>query len=174
MSFNIPRSHSASTLSSSVPSAAQPTPKDFYVTILPNKVVILNINKLRRTELFQPMLEMTMMSPKVSSTHFFSITSTDEELSLVTDEELLTNVIKQAKIDPLSDYNTFKTTHRVLQFHEGMSGVSHTGVVEYLSKLFSIHSIPIIYINTFNNNFILIASSDFEKCKTILKKYNYV
>lgn len=170
MSFSLRKSASTTSL----PSSTQPTPKDFYVTILPNEVIILNMNKLKRTELLHPILEMTMMSSKVSSSHFFSLTSTDEELSLVTDKELLTDLIKEGKIDTALDYNTFKTSHRVLQFHEGMSGVSHTGVVEYLSRLFSEHSIPIIYINTFNNNFILIASSDFKKCNEILKRHNYV
>lgn len=169
-SFSLP--HSSSTIS--LPDASQPTPKDFFVSILPNEIVILNLNKLKRSQLLQPILEMTMMSNLVNKSHFFSLTSTDEELSLVTDHELLINLKLESKIVDIDDYNTSGKIYRVLQFHEGMSGIAHTGIVEYLSKLFSAEGIPIIYINTFNNNFILINALDFNKCNEILKKYNYV
>ena len=172
MSFSL--THSTST--GSLPDAGQQDPKDFYVNILPNEVTIINLNTLKRIELLQPILELTMMSPKVSKsqTHFFSLTSTDDELSLVTDKELLLALKRDGKLTDIDDYNTTNKTYHVLQFHEGMSGISHTGIVEYLSRLFSAQGIAIIYINTYNNNFILIDASEFEKCRIILKKYNYV
>lgn len=172
MSFSL--THSTST--SSLPGAGQQDPKDFYVNILPNEVTIINLNNLKRSELLQPILELTMMSSKVAKaeTHFFSLTSTEDELSLVTDKDLLLTLKRNGKLSDIDDYNTTNKTYRVLQFHEGMSGVSHTGIVEYLSRLFSVQSIAIIYINTYNNNFILIETSDFKKCCTILKKYNYI
>ena len=156
----------------SLPASAQSEPKDFYVNILPNEVVILNMNILKRYHLLQPILELTLLNTK--SDHFFSLTSTEDELSLVTDSSLLKTLRSADKLVEIEDYNALKDSYRILQFHEGMSGISHTGVVEYLSKLFSKENIPIIYINTYNNNFILVASSDFKKCETILKKHNYV
>ncbi len=168
--FSLPHS----TSSNSIPGSSSQPPKDFYVSIHPSEVTILNLNKLKRVQLLQPILELTLLSTKIDTSHFFSLTSTDDELSLITDTEILEQLKKEDKIVETDDYNTTGHTYRVLQFHEGMSGVTHTGVVEYLSKLFSVDNIAIIYINTFNNNFILISSLDFEKCNTILKKHNYV
>ena len=170
--FHIPKISSTESLSDSTHSL----PKDFYVNILPNEVVILSVNKLKRTFLLHVILELTMMTPKVinNEQHFFSLTSTDDELSLITEKQLLDEAIKTNKISTCDDYYSYSETYSVLQFHEGGSGITHTGIVQYLSNLFSTENIPIIYINTYNNNFILITSSNFDKCNRILKKYNYV
>ncbi len=170
--FHIPKISSTESL----PDTAHPLPKDFYVNILPNEVVILSVNKLKRTFLLHVMLELTMMNSKVinNEQHFFSVTSTDDELSLITEKQLLDEAIKTNKISTYDDYHSSCETYRVLQFHECGSGITHTGIVQYLSKLFSTENIPIIYINTYNNNFIIITSSNFDKCNRLLKKYNYV
>lgn len=157
----------------SLPDNVKPDPKDFYVNILLNDVIILNLNKLKRMELLQPILEMTMMSDKAEMSHFFSLTSFDDELSLVTDTDVYTKLKKNGKIAEIDDFTTDNKIYKVVQFYEGTSGMSHTGVVQYLSKLFSKEKIAIIYINTFNNNFILIPTTEFKRANNILKKYNY-
>lgn len=168
-SFSLPQSKSCGSFIGN----AYKEPKDFYVNILTNDVTILNLNKLKRLQLLQPILELTMMSSKVENTHFFSLTSFDDELSLVTDSELVTKLKVEDKLVEIDDYTTDYKIYNVIQFYEGTSGMTHTGIVQYISKIFSRENIAIIYINSYNNNFILVPTSEFKRAKTLLKKYNY-
>lgn len=140
---------------------------DFSISLLPNEVVIMNITKNSRYKLLQPILELTLL--RKEKNHFYSITSTDNELSIITDKSIFDEVVINDTMELYYDFISMTKTYRIMQFYEGVSGISHTGIVERISKMFNKVNVPIIYINTYNNNFILVDKNDLEKCKHIIE-----
>ena len=139
----------------------------FSISLLPNDVVIMNITKNSRYKLLQPILELSLL--RKEKNHFYSITSTNNELSIITDKSVFDKVIKDGNMELYYDYISMTKIYKIMQFYEGVSGISHTGIVEKISKMFNKVNVPIIYINTYNNNFILIDKNDLEKCKHIIE-----
>lgn len=59
----------------------------------------------------------------------------------------------------------------VFSIYECENGINNFGIVSNISSIFSKYNLPIIYINTFNENLIFINENDYEKaieCITIL------
>ena len=92
------------------------------------------------------------------------MTNSETEISLIVDTD---------NADKMKQTNLCRAgIYKVLQFHEGCSGIDHIGIVQKLSMIFSKNGIPIVYVNSFSNNFVLIPESDVEKSKVILRDWN--
>ena len=137
---------------------------NFNVELLDDIVTILSINKKNSKKYLQELLELTLMNKNKSN--FFTITNSENELSIICSWELFDKI--KTDFDDY-DYNRFHNKYNIYQFHEGGTGLEHTGIVEKLSNIFSTKHIPIIYINSFNNNFILIEEKYKHKSIEILK-----
>lgn len=59
--------------------------------------------------------------------------------------------------------------YTVFNLHEDIPGIDHVGIVHYISGLFLKANIPLLYINTYGYNLILIADEYVEHAKQILK-----
>lgn len=137
---------------------------NFYVELLDNIVTILSINKKASKKYLSELLELTFMNKNKDK--FFTITNSEKELSIICSWELFNNVKKT--IDEY-DYICCDNKYNIYQFHEGGTGLEHTGIVKKLSNIFSSENIPIIYINSFNNNFILIEEKYKHKAIQVLQ-----
>jgi hypothetical protein len=58
----------------------------------------------------------------------------------------------------------------VIQIHENSSGMDHVGIINRISGILTKNNIPILYINTFNNNYILVKEQDFDLTTSIFKE----
>jgi len=122
----------------------------FTITLLPNRVSIYTLESTK-TSAFQ--LIKTLFS---GGTYFISLTISECEISIITDAPMDDWLMK----DP--------SKFRIFEFHEGASGIDHCGIVQTLSKLFSSNGVEILYVNTFNKNFIVVKEDNIEICKKLI------
>lgn len=61
----------------------------------------------------------------------------------------------------------------IYNIHEDLPGIDHIGIISYISSLFTRNEIPILYINTFSYNLILVSDEYHEKALSILEKIMY-
>jgi hypothetical protein len=60
-------------------------------------------------------------------------------------------------------------SYNIINIYEDIPGIDHIGIVNYISSLFLKEDIPLIYINTFSYNLILISDDYIDQVKNILK-----
>jgi hypothetical protein len=83
---------------------------------------------------------------------FFNITQSNEEFSL-----FVSSNIDLSKVPELVSDNK---EYNVIQINYSYHQIDDVGVVHEISKIFNSLNIPILYINSFNNNFILIPKNN--------------
>ena len=93
---------------------------------------------------------------------FFSMTVNDREVSIFVDQKI-SNILLEYYKDKIigctdNDYNAIK-------IYDSCDGVDHVGIVSTISTMFAELKIPILYINSFNNNYILIKNTYLEQAK---------
>jgi hypothetical protein len=59
--------------------------------------------------------------------------------------------------------------YNIIDIHEDLPGIDHIGIINYISKFFLEQHIPILYINTFSHNIILVSDEYLESASLILK-----
>lgn len=57
----------------------------------------------------------------------------------------------------------------IFRIYEDLIGIDHVGIISLISTKFSEQKIPILYLNTFSNNLILVSEEYQEKAIEILK-----
>ena len=60
--------------------------------------------------------------------------------------------------------------YHVFSVYEDCPGIDHVGIVHFLSGMFSIHSIPILYVNTYSYNLIFISEEYLDTALELFKK----
>lgn len=60
--------------------------------------------------------------------------------------------------------------YNLINIHEDVPGIDHIGIVHYISGLFYKENIPLLYLNSYGYNLILVSDEFFEKAITILNK----
>jgi len=58
--------------------------------------------------------------------------------------------------------------YTVFNLHEDIPGIDHVGIVNYISGIFMEKEIPLLYINTYSYNLILISDDYIEIAKKLL------
>jgi hypothetical protein len=90
---------------------------------------------------------------------FYSLTVNEDEISLFIDQEKIK--IKEGMIiDP---------NYKIIRIYDNSDGLGNVGIVSKLSSLMSKNNIPILYVNSYNNNYILIKENYFIKALKCLK-----
>jgi len=97
-----------------------------------------------------------------SGPKFISYTETNEEISLIVDEETF-------KIFPLNSVQVSEEFWRAFQFSLGSSPLETGGLVSIISAPLGRAGISIFFLTTFNCDFILVQESKFQEAKTCLK-----
>lgn len=64
-------------------------------------------------------------------------------------------------------------TYCVADIHEDLPGIDHVGIIHYLSGLFYEKQIPILYVNTYGHNLILISEEHMTTAMSILAQIAY-
>jgi len=93
------------------------------------------------------------------SSDVFSITRTDEELSIVCNSECLPQ--NEAISDVENDWKCIKV--------EGVLDFSLTGILSSLANPLAKNNISIFAISTFNTDYLLIKNHSIEKAKVVLE-----
>ena len=86
---------------------------------------------------------------------FFSITQTDDELSIVCDQSLV-----PADVKKVVNWRAFKI--------EGPLDFSQIGILSSLTKPLADNQISIFAISTYDTDYILVQSKDFSEAKAVL------
>ena len=60
--------------------------------------------------------------------------------------------------------------YHVVNLHEDVPGIDHVGIVHRITSYFVDHQIPLLYLNTYAYNLILISEEHFPRALTILQK----
>ena len=60
--------------------------------------------------------------------------------------------------------------YNVINIYEDIPGIDHVGIIHNISKLFLEKNIPILYINTFGHNIILVSEENMSNAINSLKK----
>ena len=97
---------------------------------------------------------------------FMSLNIGDDELSFIVDE------IHENKFLDLKCM-IYPDVYKIIQIHENISGIDNIGTVSEISSLFTDINISILYVNTYNNNFILVKKSDYDRAINALKTIDY-
>ena len=63
--------------------------------------------------------------------------------------------------------------YHVFDIHEDHPGIDHVGIIHCISKRFVEHSIPILYINTYGHNLVLVAEEHVLHVVDILRDITY-
>lgn len=94
----------------------------------------------------------------------FSITRTDEELSIVCLSECLP--LNEVFVDAEHDWKCMKVN--------GVLDFSLTGILSSLAKPLADNNISIFAISTFNTDYLLIKSHSIEKAKVVLENEGHI
>lgn len=63
---------------------------------------------------------------------------------------------------------TDEREYHLVTIYEDVPGIDHVGIIYHISSYFLKESIPILYINTYGNNLVLISDEMMEKAMKIL------
>ncbi len=128
--------------------------ENFYLELLHDTVYLYQFDLSYKKNILSALL------PVLLNDSFFSMTQSEKEFSLFISSKL-TDVINE-----LDQYNRqFKCINHivdeysVLRIYQDTHNINEHGVVHKLSKLFYEKSIPILYVNSYSNNYILIPTS---------------
>jgi len=103
-------------------------------------------------------------SPQRSSAdNFFSYTVTEDEISLIADEDTLARFPSDALV--LSPDHL-----RAIQVYEGAQAINMTGYVSLLSGGITQEGINVIYLSTYNTDLLLVDERKLERALELLKK----
>lgn len=86
-----------------------------------------------------------------NKSRFITYTKTDNETSLIIDN----NSLEDFSGEELALINIDSYDYSILQIFEDCAGTDQVGIVAGISKIFADNQIPILYINSYNNNYIL-------------------
>jgi len=64
--------------------------------------------------------------------------------------------------------------YHVIDIHEDIPGIDHIGIIYQISKRFVEKQIPILYLNTYGHNLVLVSEEHMTKAWDILKEIAYV
>lgn len=64
--------------------------------------------------------------------------------------------------------------YHVMDLHEDVPGIDHVGIIQRISKRFVVHGIPILYLNTYGHNLVLVSEEHHATALEILQEIAYV
>lgn len=130
---------------------------DFYFEVVDTNVHLMCINTEHKNQVLPYVLSL-MYTTENNNTlgKFFCITQGGTELSLFVPDCIAQNVLHT-----LSGYlSSFTEKYTVLRVFQDTHMIEESGVVTQISKFFAERNIPILYVNSFNNNYVLVRETD--------------
>ncbi len=121
----------------------------FSFTYIPQKIRIYRLTHMIYSPYIMCQIQMKFPDPEYTVYKYVS-----EDDSLFQTHSIL--------FDPREYY--------LINIHEDVPVIDHVGIVHYISGLFFKENIPLLYLNSYGYNLILISDEYFEKAKMILNK----
>lgn len=142
----------------------------FSVSILPRKVKIYKCSKSTYD----------FIKTVLNDDDVMCKTSIEDEVTLIV--YISERAIVNRNMDPHAFIHTIleeRTTYdprvyQIINIHEDIPGIDHIGIIANISRLFSEKGIPILYINTYSYNLILVSSEWKNNAFKVLKEIAYV
>jgi hypothetical protein len=133
---------------------------NFYIDFIDIDVLLISINENNFSQIYYDLISSLFHSQ--SNNKFVSFTQTNDEISLFIDKDSITENLRNQKLNIDDDI------YKVIEIHEFETGINHIGIVNKISSVFSKNNIPILYVNSFNKNFILVKKEDYDKVVEIV------
>jgi hypothetical protein len=103
----------------------------------------------------------TQIPSWVFKSSIFSVSKTDEELSIVCDQTLV-----PPDVNKIDNWRAFKVN--------GPLDFSLTGIISSLAKPMAENKIPIFIISTYNTDYLLVENRYFIRAKEVLLKFCFI
>lgn len=129
----------------------------YSLELLPNDISLMTIQTTDNDKIITQLLKHVFFS---TDPIFYSLTVGNDEISLFIDTKIA-HLIKDAH--PIDNY-------RLIRVFDENNGVSLIGIVSKISTIFAANEIPILYVNSFNNNYVLLKNADIDKAKECLRE----
>jgi len=100
---------------------------------------------------------------------FFCLTINRNEVSLIATKKYIEEYLLNVCLDEMGDYNIYLKDYYVIQIYESVEDIGKVGIISYFSTVMSENRIPILYIPTFSNDYLLIESQYIDMAKKVLK-----
>lgn len=131
-----------------------------FIETLPNKINLYHFNKADiHKVMFQFIKNMALHDDL-----FFSYTCSDDEVSLFIDSKC---EIKNINYSVMQGY-------RIIKMYDTVDNIDQIGIVSKISTIMKEANIPILYVNSFNENYILVEEKDLGKAKDELYKNDFI
>ena len=136
----------------------------FHLEVLNEPICLLFFNKREYTRVTYMLMKEVIFQDTYK---FFSFTVCDDEISVFLDQNIVDRFIN--KNDHTYQYpNAVDRDYRAIRVYDSIDGVSHIGIVSKISTILATCNIPILYVNSYNNNYILVPDSELERAKKCL------
>jgi hypothetical protein len=127
---------------------------NFYLELLHDKVYLYSFDINYKKNILSSLL------PVLLNDTFFSMTQSENEFSLFLSSKSV-EIIKE-----LNNYgfiNHINEEYSVLRIYQDTHNINEHGIVYKLSKLFFEKGVPILYVNSYSNNYVLIPSTSIKE-----------
>jgi hypothetical protein len=100
----------------------------------------------------------------------FFLSFSNPEISIFFNQNLY-NIINQ-----MSNISIHNDNYKILELHyfSNKDGIEDIGIVSQITTILSKHNISILYINSFNNNYLLLKENDYKTAIQILIEENII
>lgn len=134
---------------------------DNVITPLKERVFLAKVTLEGRSLITKPLLRLLFFSSRRKD-RFFSITETEEGVSLIVDEHSLSYF-------PRDCLSNISPPYRAIRIFEGPDAIDEIGYVGRLSGALASHDIkPLIYLSTFNSDILLVIEHHFDSALDVL------
>lgn len=133
---------------------------NFHLEILDEPISLLTYSKNKYDEIMFNIMKSVLFYSEIK---FFSLTCSEDEISLFIETKY------KPKLEEIKDEN-----YIVIRIYDFSDGIDNIGIVSKLSTILSSNNVPILYINSFNNNYILIKKNKIEYVKETLIKEGFI
>jgi hypothetical protein len=134
-----------------------------YCEILSNNINLYSFHLDDKKNILLTLLELTLLEKNI----FMSYTNNDTELSIFCDQILDKYIDKNI-------YYTVLKNYRCIRIYDTTDNINNIGIVSKISTLLKENNIPILYINSFNNNYILFEHHYINKIINIITNSNFI
>jgi predicted amino acid-binding ACT domain protein len=139
-----------------------PTPPRFSSSVLPQcvKLYMCTVEifaKLKTILKDEIMMSRTVVGDEVTLFVYYDIS----------DDKNNNNFIHTVLENHVTSFDS--KIYHIISIYEDIPGIDHVGIIADISTLFSKKGIPILYLNTYSNNLIIISEEWLEESLSILK-----
>jgi hypothetical protein len=136
----------------------------YQFDIMEEPVILVSIDKAKAIASMHLIIKLLYYS---DDDNFTSLTVSDDELSLITSEKKFNENCDKV-FESKGDFRVYITKYYVFKIYQHGEDVGKVGIVSKLSKIMAENGVPILYITTFNNDYILVEHDKKEEAKKCL------